>query len=299
MKAEPPDEKHRERHAEDDVGVNGAEFVGEFLRGRFLLLRFLDERDDFLQRTFGGGPGDEHFDRAPEIDGAGERGVADVFFDGRGFAGEIGFVGGGAAFGDFRVHGKLRAGLDEQPHAGADFFHRHFAFAAPVVKRGGNFRRVAEQRADFLLRAAQRVMFQRAGKRKQEQQRRAFRPRADAGRADGDGEHQKMHVNRAFLQAFPDFLRREKSAGEIGGDKRRNTLNGAGEKYPASSRTRRRESRRPVAFSIRRRRCSSSSDFDCRAGRFVETAGRASARISARSGRSRARWSWRRRRAGW
>ena len=54
-----------------------------------------------------------------KIDGAGQRGVADVLFHRRGFAGEIRFVGGGAALGDFAVHGKLRAGLDEQPHAGA------------------------------------------------------------------------------------------------------------------------------------------------------------------------------------
>ena len=42
-----------------------------------------------------------------------------AFFDRRGFAGEIRFVRGGAALGDFAVHGKLRAGLDEQAHPGA------------------------------------------------------------------------------------------------------------------------------------------------------------------------------------
>ena len=146
-----------------------------------------------------------------KIDRAGERGVADVFFHGRGLAGEIGFVGGGGAFDNFRVHGKLRAGLDEQPRARRGFFRRQLRVSFPLrVNRGGGFRRVAEQRADFLLRAAQRVMFQRAGEGKQEQQRRAFRPRADAGRADGDGEHQKMHVQHALLQPFQNFLRRKK-----------------------------------------------------------------------------------------
>ena len=161
--AEPPDKKHRERKPEHGVGVKGAEFVGELLGGRLVLLGFLDERDDFLQRTFGRGPGDDDLDRAPKIDGAGERGVADVFIDGRGFAGEIRFVGGGAALGDFAVHGKLRAGLDEQAHAGLELLHLDLAFVALVIQRGGDLRRVAKERADFLLRAAQRVMFERAG----------------------------------------------------------------------------------------------------------------------------------------
>ena len=77
--AEPPHEKHRERKCDDAVGVKCAELVGELLRGRLSLLGFLDERDDFLQRTLGGGPGDHDFDRAPQIDGAGQRGVADFF----------------------------------------------------------------------------------------------------------------------------------------------------------------------------------------------------------------------------
>ena len=36
------------------------------------------------------------------------------------------------------------------------------------------------------------------------------------GGAGGDEDHEKMHVNRAFLETFPDFLRRIKTAGEIG-----------------------------------------------------------------------------------
>ena len=63
-----------------------------------------------------------------------------------------------------RVHGKLRAGLDEQPHAGLELLHLDLAFAALFIQRGGGLGRVAEERADFLLRAAQRVMLQRAGK---------------------------------------------------------------------------------------------------------------------------------------
>jgi hypothetical protein len=64
-----------------------------------------------------------------KIDGAGEHGIADFFFNGRGFAGQIGFIGGGRAFENFRVHGKLRTGLDEQFHSGTKIFDRHFAFA--------------------------------------------------------------------------------------------------------------------------------------------------------------------------
>ena len=52
------------------------------------------------------------------------------------------------------------------------------------VEHGGGLGRVAEQRTDLPLGAAQREMLQRAGEREQEQQRRAFAPGADAGAAE-------------------------------------------------------------------------------------------------------------------
>ena len=128
------------------------------------MLRLLDERDDFLQRTFGGGLGDDHFHRAPEIDGAGQRRVADFLFHGRGFAGQVGFIRRRGARGNFRVHGKLCAGLDEQLHADAQLLDRQFTFATLPVQHRRHFRRVAKQGADFLLRSPQRVMLQRTGK---------------------------------------------------------------------------------------------------------------------------------------
>src|ERR1017187_291931 len=73
--AEPPDKKHHEGKSQRGVSVVSADFIRELLRGRLALLGFLDERDDFLQRTFGGGPRNDGFDRTPKIDGAGERGV--------------------------------------------------------------------------------------------------------------------------------------------------------------------------------------------------------------------------------
>ena len=105
--------------------------------------------------------------------------------------------------------GNCDAGLDQQAHAGPELFHRHFTFAALRIQQRGHFGRFAEERADFLLRPPERVMFERAGQGEQEQQRRPFPPRADARAADGDGEHQKMNVNRALADALPDFLRRE------------------------------------------------------------------------------------------
>ena len=131
-----------------------------------------------------------------------------------------------------------------------ELLHFDFAFVALGVQHRGDLGRVAEERADFLLRAAQRVMFQRAGERKQKQQRRAFRPGADAGRAGGHGEHEEMHVNRALLQPFPDFFRRIKTAGQIGRDETRTDSEdgrtGRGKSRPA--RKRRTKSRRPAAF---------------------------------------------------
>ena len=55
VKAQPPYEKHEQRKAEHAVGIEGAEFIREFLGGGFLVLRLLDQRDDLLQRAFRGG----------------------------------------------------------------------------------------------------------------------------------------------------------------------------------------------------------------------------------------------------
>ena len=136
--------------------------------------------------------------------------------------------------------GNCAPGLMSRRMPGCELFDGDFAFVSLRVKRGGGFGRVAEERTDFFLRAAQRVMFQRAGKGKQEQQRRAFRPRADAGRADGDGEHQKMHVQHALLQPFPDFLGGKPRAGEIAQGKNRNAATPTAQRTPRAGRTRRR-----------------------------------------------------------
>ena len=89
-----------------------------------------------LWSELGGGPRDRHLDRAPQIDGSGQRGVADVFGNRCCFASEIRFVAARPAFRDFR-DGKLRAGFDEQPHSGLELFHLHLAFAALFIQRGG------------------------------------------------------------------------------------------------------------------------------------------------------------------
>ena len=60
---------------------------------------------------------------------------------------------------------ELRAGFDEQPQAGADFLHAHFLLASQPVNDRGHLGRIAEQGADFFLRAAQGKMLQRARKR--------------------------------------------------------------------------------------------------------------------------------------
>ena len=169
--AQPPDEKHHKGEPEHDVSVNAAEFVRELLCGRLLLLRLANERDDFLQCAFGGGLCDQNFHCAPEIDGSGQDGVADTFSNRRGFTGKIRLISGGRAHGNFSIHGKLRAGLDEQLHPRPQILHGHFALAVLVVERGGGLWNVAEERADFLLRPAKRKMFQGSGKGKQEQER--------------------------------------------------------------------------------------------------------------------------------
>ena len=96
----------------------------------------------------------------------------------------------------------MRAWLGEQAQARADLFDFDFALVALRVQRDGDLGRFTEQRPNFLLRAAQRIVFQRSGQREEEKQNRPFTPRADAGRAGSDGEHQKVNVNRALAKSF-------------------------------------------------------------------------------------------------
>src|ERR1035441_8182152 len=174
--------------------------------------------DDLLQGTLRHRPQDEHLDRAPKVNGAGEDGVANGLLDGRDFAGEVRFVAGGLAFYDFSIDRELGAGLDQQAHAGAQLFHLHLALLALFVKHGGGFGGFSEQRTDLPLRAAQRKILQRAGKGEEEQQRGAFAPSADAGTAEGHGEHEEVDVDGALSQPLPNVLRREPTAGEVGQD---------------------------------------------------------------------------------
>ena len=125
--------------------------------------------DDFLQGALGHLPQHQHFDCSPKIDGPGQNRITHALFDRRGFAREVGFIAGGLAFDQFRIHRELRAGLDQQAHAGLQLFHPHLALLAALVQNRGKFGRFAEQRPNFTLRPAQREMFQRAGKREKEQ----------------------------------------------------------------------------------------------------------------------------------
>jgi len=58
--------KHRERHAQDDVGVTGAELVGEAVRALFVL-RVLMRGDDFCSELSAARFGDENFTATPKM----------------------------------------------------------------------------------------------------------------------------------------------------------------------------------------------------------------------------------------
>jgi len=215
MKDPPPDKKHGERKPEDCVSVIVAETVGELLGGGFLQTGILDELDDFLERTFGRGPGDEHLDGAPEVNGASQGEVADLFFHWRSLAGQIGFIRSGAAPGDFAINGELGAGFDEETCAGPDLFDGNLGFQAAGVDEDGSFWRIAEEGTDLLTGAAERVMLQRPGQGEQEEQDGAFGPSPNASGTDGHGQHEEMNVDHALLEALPDLFGGEKSAGQI------------------------------------------------------------------------------------
>ena len=58
-------------------------------------------------------------------------------------------------------------------------------------------------------------MLERARKREEEQQHRSFAPGANARAACRHRQHQKVHVNGAFLEPFPNLLGRKPTAGQI------------------------------------------------------------------------------------
>ncbi len=62
-----------------------AEAIGELLGGRLLMLRFLDEVNYLLQRTFRCRPKHQRLDRPPQIDRTGKDRVAQALFNRIGF----------------------------------------------------------------------------------------------------------------------------------------------------------------------------------------------------------------------
>src|SRR6266571_3333697 len=212
---QPPDKKHQQRQAQDGVSVAGAEPIRESLRGRFEMLRLFDQVNDLLQRALAGGPKNGGLDHAPQIQRSRQRRVAHRFVHRRCFTGQVRLVGGASALDDFSIYRKLFARLDEQSLAGLQLVHWHGPFAAVFVHQRRDLGRGFEQRTDFAVRSAHGVVLQRSGKRKEKQQRRAFAPGADARAAEGDGEHEKMHVQRASLEQLPDFVNGKPTAGQI------------------------------------------------------------------------------------
>jgi len=72
------------------------------------------------------------------------RAATDRLLDRRGFAREVGFVGGGLSLNNFSIDRKLRAGFHEQSHSRTNAFELHFPFAALFIQNRGEFWRVAE-----------------------------------------------------------------------------------------------------------------------------------------------------------
>lgn len=150
----PPDEEHEDGEAQDPDGVAGAEAVGEPLGGGFEALGIADEADDALEGAgFGGAEGDG-FDGAPEVEGAAEDGVADLFVHGNGFAGEVGFVGGGPAEGDLGIDGEEVAGFEQEPVAGAEVVDGDEVFGGIGSEDDGFAGGRADEGADFAMGAA-------------------------------------------------------------------------------------------------------------------------------------------------
>ncbi len=213
----PPEEKHERRQPQHGVGVAGAETVGEPLRGGLEMLGLADEAEDFFEGAFLDGADHQRLDRPPQVQGPRQHRIAHALFHRHRFAGEVGFIGGGPAADHLGIHREQRAGLDQDALAGPQLLDGCFHLPTGRVQDDRRLRRGAEQGLDLPLGAAQGVMFQRAGKRKEEQQNRTFVPLADAGTAGRHCQHEEMHVHHAVPEPLPDLDRRVPAAGHVGG----------------------------------------------------------------------------------
>lgn len=217
MGREPPEEEHGQGEAEHGEGVAGAEAIGEALGRCLEMLGLMDEFDDALEGAFAGRAEGEDLHGSPEVEGAAEDFVADGFFHGLGFAGEVGFVGGGGAVEDFGIDGEQFAGFDEEAGSGGEGVHGLALFGAVGEEDGGFLGGAADEGADFAMGTAHGVMFEGAGEGEEEEEGGAFLEGADGGGAEGHGEHEEVDVELAFAEAFPDFEGGEPGSGEVGG----------------------------------------------------------------------------------
>ena len=137
MRGDEPGHKSDERQAQHNGDKDGTGAVGQPLHGRARALRLLDHARDlrqhrgFAQRLRAANHG------AVVVERAGQHAAADLARQRRGFAGEHGFVDGGAAFEDGGVDRKAFTGKNKDAVAGLNLFEGHDGLHAIHDAAGG------------------------------------------------------------------------------------------------------------------------------------------------------------------
>ena len=115
-----PGGKREDRERNDDGDEDGADAVGEALKGRFRGLRFAGHADNLAEHGAGTDGGGAELKRSGAVEGTGRDVCARGFGDGEGFAREHRFIDGGRAGFKRAIDGDAFGGLDEEAVAEGD-----------------------------------------------------------------------------------------------------------------------------------------------------------------------------------
>ena len=186
------------------------------MRGGLAVLGFADEPDDTLEGAvlFSAGHLD---DQAPP---GVERPPGDVrsgLFRGRfGLSREVGFIHRALAGEHLAVRRHEFAGQDHDAVAGVEGRDRHLGFDVIRTESAGMFGRLVEEGVDGPAGAVHRVMFDRAGRRKEKKQEGSLPLGADDPGAGRHDDHQQVDVDAFLSEGGPAVDRGVPSAGEAG-----------------------------------------------------------------------------------
>ena len=144
-----PDDERDHRRGYHDGHEPTRHGIGDFLDRRPAALGFRDHVDDLRKQRIAADFFRAHHETSVLVQGRADHGVAFLFRDRHGLAGDHGFVEVAAAFGDRAIDGDFLAGTDAEQVADRDLIDRHVFFFT-VAEAVGGFRGKADKGLDRL-----------------------------------------------------------------------------------------------------------------------------------------------------